>query len=97
VLDVVGKQIAVQSERLVGHCELVSQERGETPHDRWIGVHELDGFARFRSLGPVEHASGNVHGVALASEGPPLHLIREPTRAEIGAPGAISRQFGPFD
>jgi hypothetical protein len=78
---VVHEEVAVDPEVFVGNVEVRSEEFDEEAGHRGIGVRELHRIAALRSLGPVEHASGQMGWVTHPGTSAPIDLVGEPSRS----------------
>src|SRR5712691_1054205 len=58
------KQVAGESDRLVGYIEVRSQKFDEEPHHFRVGIRKADCVSVFCSFSPVQHATGYVKCLA---------------------------------
>jgi hypothetical protein len=64
-MEMIGEEVARHRHPFVGDSERQPQEAHEEAQHLWIRVRELDGVPVPRALGPIEHAAGCVHDIAL--------------------------------
>src|SRR6266513_4741990 len=89
----VGKEIASNPNLLIWDLEADPQEGDKEAHHLWVGIDKSRGVAVPRTLGPKQHASGNVKFRAAAGALPPLLLVTDPLCATSGRVISGSKQL----
>jgi hypothetical protein len=83
--EMVGEEVAIDPELVVGDIEVTAEKPYEEPEHFRVRVRHQRSVPALSAFRPVEHASGREHGVTAASEDASFLLVAAANRAVLGA------------